>query len=187
MKHMKFCLMKKKENNMIQKYLKKKLLTIRKIIQVINILGHYQNTPPQNKKPFNENINYNSVDKEELFNKYEEKLEHDRQLQQKLEQAQQQAEAQLKYEQEYNKKMNTAINKAYYDAYIQDLKNRGYKIRYKKTFKDYLTGFISIIAVIILFYLLWLIPFIRNFFISLYEENDILHAIVDAFLNMFKN
>lgn len=121
-----------------------------------------------------------------MLRRYEEKLEQDEQLQQQYKQAQQQAEAQLKYEREYNKKVNDAVNKAYHDAYIRDLKNRGYKIRYKKTFKDYLTGFISIIAVIIIFYLLWHIPFIRNFLISLYEENDILRAIVDLFLNIFK-
>lgn len=117
---------------------------------------------------------------------YEEKLKHDEQIQQQYKQAQQQAEAQLKYEREYNQKMNNAVNKAYHDAYIQDLKNRGYKIRYKKTFKDYLTGFISIIAIIIIFYLLWHIPSIRNFFINLYEENEILRTIVDVFLSMFK-
>ena len=121
-----------------------------------------------------------------MLRRYEEKLEQDEQLQQQYKQAQQQAEAQLKYEREYNKTVNDAVNKAYHDAYIRDLKNRGYKIRYKKTFKDYLTGFISIIAVIIIFYLLWHIPFIRNFLISLYEENDILRAIVDLFLNIFK-
>ena len=41
------------------------------------------------------------------------------------------------YEREFNNKINEAINKAYHDAYIQDLKNRGYKIRYKKSIKDY--------------------------------------------------
>lgn len=82
--------------------------------------------------------------------------------------------------------MNDAVNKAYHDAYIQDLKNRGYKIRYKKSFKDYLTGFISIIITLFVFYLLWHIPFIQNFLVSLYEENDILRAIVDVFLDMFK-
>ena len=85
-----------------------------------------------------------------------------------------------------NQKMNNAVNKAYHDAYIQDLKNRGYKIRYKKTFKDYLTGFISIIITLFVFYLLWNIPFIQNFLINLYEENAILRAIVDVFLDIFR-
>lgn len=107
-------------------------------------------------------------------------------MQQQYKQAQQQAEAQLKYEQEYNRKMNNAVNKAYHDAYIQDLKNRGYKIRYKKTFKDYLTGFVSIIATLFVLYLLWHIPFIQNFLIGLYEENAILRAVVDVFLDIFR-
>lgn len=86
---------------------------------------------------------------------------------------------------EYNKKMNDAINKAYYDAYIQDLKNRGYKIKYKKTFKDYLHMFIAILVVILFWIILWQIPFIRNYFISLYNNNPIIHIIVDIFLNIF--
>lgn len=86
---------------------------------------------------------------------------------------------------EYNKKMNDAINKAYYDAYIQDLKNRGYKIRYKKTFKDYLHMFIAILVVILFWVILWQIPFIRNYFISLYNNNPIIRIIVDIFLNIF--
>ena len=55
----------------------------------------------------------------------------------------------LKYQEELQK----AREQAYHDAYIQDLKNRGYKIKYKKTFKDYLKGFISIIIVI---FVLWI-------------------------------
>ena len=38
---------------------------------------------------------------------------------------------------EYEQQVNQAKQQAYHDAYIQDLKNRGYKIRYKKSF---LTG-----------------------------------------------
>ena len=44
---------------------------------------------------------------------------------------------------EYEKQMNQARQQAYHDAYIQDLKNRGYKIRYKKTFKEYLKNLLA--------------------------------------------
>lgn len=161
------------------------MLITNKTIQILNIIGQYQNTSPQNEQHIN-NSTPNSIDEDELLRIYEEKLKHDEQIQQQYKQAQQQAEAQLKYEREYNQKMNNAVNKAYHDAYIQDLKNRGYKIRYKKTFKDYLTGFISIIITLFVFYLLWNIPFIQNFLINLYEENAILRAIVDVFLDIFR-
>ena len=94
--------------------------------------------------------------------------------------AKQQAEN-LKYQEE----LQRAREKAYHDAYIQDLKNRGYKIKYKKTFKDYLKGFISILIVILVLIALWHIPFIHNFFMNLYNENELLHYIVDLFLNIF--
>lgn len=85
----------------------------------------------------------------------------------------------------YQKELQRAREKAYHDAYIQDLKNRGYKIKYKKTFKDYLKGFITIFIVIIVLIALWHIPFIHNFFMNLYNENELLHYIVDLFLNIF--
>lgn len=82
----------------------------------------------------------------------------------------------LKYQEELQK----AREKAYYDAYIQDLKNRGYKIKYKKTFKDYLKGFISILIVIFVLLVLWHIPFIHEFFIDIYNNNVILQTLVNS-------
>lgn len=102
-------------------------------------------------------------------------------IDEKVRQARQQAE----YERQYNQQINDAINKAYHDAYIQDLKNRGYKIKYKKTFKDYLNGFLSIFIFCVIVFILWQIPFVKNFFINMYQENEILHYIVDLFLNIF--
>ena len=86
---------------------------------------------------------------------------------------------------QYQEQIEQARQKAYHDAYIQDLKNRGYRIRYKKSFKDYLKGIISIIIVIIILILLWHIPFIQNFFINLYENNQAIHYVVDIFSNLF--
>ena len=59
---------------------------------------------------------------------------------------------------EYESQMQAARKKAYYDAYIQDLKNRGYKIKYKKTFKEYLKSLISLFITIIIFILIFQIP-----------------------------
>lgn len=89
-------------------------------------------------------------------------------------------------ENEINKKINNAVNHAYYDAYIQDLKNRGYKIKYKKTFKDFLALFLTIIFIIIISFILWHIPFTKNYLINLYNENPALKFIIDLFLNIFK-
>ena len=106
--------------------------------------------------------------------------------QQKLQQEKQYQE-QLQREQElaYQEQVQQARQQAYYDAYIQDLKNRGYKIRYKKSFTDYVKGIISILITILILFLLWQIPFIKNFFINLYEENDMIRIIVDFICNIF--
>lgn len=89
-------------------------------------------------------------------------------------------------ENEINQKINNAVNKAYYDAYIQDLKNRGYKIKYKKTFKDLIALFITILIILFISFILWHIPFTKNYLINLYNENSAFKFIVDFFLNIFK-
>ena len=83
-----------------------------------------------------------------------------------------------------------AIEKAYHDAYIQDLKNRGYKIKYKKTFKQHLKNFVTILVIIIILLAVFQIPFIKNYFINLYNENTIIKWIVDLpsyFINYIFN
>ena len=84
---------------------------------------------------------------------------------------------------EYEKQIQQAKQKAYHDAYIQDLKNRGYKIRYKKTPKDYFKNFLALVLTFAILFILWQIPFIKNFFIKLFEDNPLLQAILDLFKN----
>ena len=85
---------------------------------------------------------------------------------------------------QYQEQMEQARQKAYHDAYIQDLKNRGYRIRYKKSLKDYIKGFITIILTIIILIILWQIPFVHNFFINLYQENEIIHNAINFIDNL---
>ena len=82
---------------------------------------------------------------------------------------------------EYEQQLEEARKKAYYDAYIQDLKNRGYKIRYKKSYKDYLKSFITLLLTLFNLFLLWQIPFIQNYFSSLLENNIIFQQIISIF------
>ena len=86
----------------------------------------------------------------------------------------------------YQKQLEQARQKAYHDAYIQDLKNRGYRIKYKKSIKDYIKGIISILIVIVILIILWHIPFIQSFFIKFYEENEIINNTVDFIISLFK-
>lgn len=88
-------------------------------------------------------------------------------------------------ERQYDKNLNNTIKQAYHDAYVQDLKNRGYKIKYKKTWKERSKDLIALIITIIIFLILVQIPFIKNFFISIYEDNPLVKIIVDAIMNIF--
>lgn len=94
-------------------------------------------------------------------------------------------EKQRQEQEYYEQKMQDAVNKAYHDAYIQDLKNRGYKIRYKKTFRDYLNSFIAILITLLIIIIVWQIPFVQNYFIGLYNENEIIKFLVDIVLSIF--
>lgn len=83
--------------------------------------------------------------------------------------------------------IRTAQRQAYQDAYIQDMKKRGYKIKYKHDFKYYLK-LISLIAIIIfILFIIYHIPIVKNFFNNLYEENILFKAIVDVFKNTFSS
>ena len=81
------------------------------------------------------------------------------------------------YSRNFQQKYNEAINKAYYDAYIQDLKNRGYKIRYKKTFKEYLKSLFSLFITLIILFLFFQIPFIKNYFLN----NELIKLFIQSF------
>lgn len=88
--------------------------------------------------------------------------------------------------QKQNEQYQEAINKAYHDAYIQDLKNKGYKIKYKKTWNERLRSLIALLLTIGVLVLIWQIPFVQNYFKDLYANNEVFRSIVDVFLNIFK-
>lgn len=95
-------------------------------------------------------------------------------------------EEELVNTQKQNAQYQEAINKAYHDAYIQDLKNIGYKIKYKKTWNERLRSLIALLLTIGVLVLIWQIPFVQNYFKDLYANNEVFRSIVDVFLNIFK-
>ena len=97
----------------------------------------------------------------------------------------------------YNNAYNEAYNNAYNQAYINNLKNMGYEIRYERPFKEKLkiafASFYGILLVIFIGFILWHIPFIKNYFINLYNDNvifkiivDLISTIIESFLSLFK-
>lgn len=86
-------------------------------------------------------------------------------------------------EENLEREYKQAYEQAYYNAYIINLKKLGYKIRYKRTYKDYLALLLTIIFLAALGFILWHIPFVKNYFISLYNDNEILKNIIDIFIH----
>ena len=86
-----------------------------------------------------------------------------------------------------NEQINAARRQAYHDAYVQDLKNRGYKIRYKHDLKYYIKLIKVLSITILVCFLIYQIPFVKNFFINLYNENVIFESIVNIFRNTFSS
>lgn len=85
-----------------------------------------------------------------------------------------------------NEQINRARQQAYQDAYVEDMKNRGYRVKYKHDFKYYLKLVGVILATALIMFLIYQIPFVKRFFQNLYEENVIFQAIVDVIVNTFK-
>lgn len=134
------------------------------------------NLQTQNESNNIKRNNYSNINNNSSSNRYEEELLE----KQKLEYQRQQELA-------YERQMKQAREQAYYDAYIQDLRNKGYKIKYTKTFKDYIKSFVALILTIITLFVLFQIPFIKKFFINMYNENIVIKTIVDIFYNLFSS
>lgn len=96
------------------------------------------------------------------------------------------SQSQENLEQEYRQQVEVAKKQAYHDAYIQDMKNRGYKIRYKKTFKDYLRIVITILIIMIVVWLVWQIPFIRNWINDIADNNFVIKIVVNTIRSVYE-
>ena len=80
--------------------------------------------------------------------------------------------------------------KAYQDAYNKYLRDLGYKVKEKRTFKQNLKHWgiiaLTILIIIFIFWILWLIPPINKFFRSLYEENYVVKFVVNFIGSIIK-
>ena len=84
-----------------------------------------------------------------------------------------------------SQQIKAARRQAYHDAYVEDLRNRGYKIKYKHDLKYYLKLIAMIAITIFICFLIYQIPAVKSFFGELYEENVIFKAIIDVFKKTF--
>ena len=82
---------------------------------------------------------------------------------------------------EVQKEMESRYNKAYYNY----LKSLGYKVKYKWTWKQYLTLLIIIAVIILIGLILWIIPPTHDWMVGLYEENVIIRVTVNVIIGFF--
>lgn len=91
----------------------------------------------------------------------------------------------------YNNVYNEAYNNAYNQAYINNLRNMGFDIKYERPFKEKIkiafSAFCSILVCLVICFILWHIPPIKNYFINLYNNNDIIKFFVDLFISIFQS
>ena len=94
-------------------------------------------------------------------------------------------------QQRYKRKIEKNLEKAYYNAYVQELRNQGYQVKYKRSIGDYskmfLRAIITLLISFLVLFLIYQIPFVKSFFTKLYFENEIFHLFIDIILNIFKN
>ncbi len=183
------------ENNLKNNYEEK----IKKINEAYEILSN-----PEKRKNYDLQLQNNEISKEDYNNLYNENINlkneinylknninlnnsyQTQNVKNNIQQNQNTSYENNINQEEINQKINNAVNKAYHDAYVQDLKNRGYKIKYKKTSKDFLALILTVGVILIIGFILWQIPFTRNYLIELYYDNPALQFIVNLFLNIFK-
>ena len=67
------------------------------------------------------------------------------------------------------------------------MKNRGYRVKYKKTFKDYIRLIVTILITVLILFLIIQIPFVKKFFIDLYHQNEGIKIIVDYFIKVYNS
>lgn len=83
-----------------------------------------------------------------------------------------------------NDEINYNTNKPNYIEYTQNSQNN--ESNFKKISKNFLALILTIIFILIIIFILWQIPFTRNYFINLYNENPIIKIFVDLIINIFK-
>lgn len=96
-----------------------------------------------------------------------------------------------KEQKKLKKRIEKEANDEYRRMYADYLRSLGYRVRYKKTFKDYavsaLTIIILITILIIILLILWWIPSTHEWMVNLYKDNFIVKLLVDIISNIFKS
>ncbi len=124
--------------------------------------------------------------KQAIFNQINNMAETQNQVSKKQEiLSQKQQRKQLKKQKREAKKQQQLKKEMEIQAYGRYLENQGYKVKYPWTWLRVKRLLITIITIIISFFILWQIPFIRKNLTDLYEGNFVIKFLVDTVLSIF--
>ena len=84
------------------------------------------------------------------------------------------------------KKLQNKLQERYLEAYDAYLRERGYKLKYKWTFKRIAKAVIAFLCIILIFIILFFIPPIHNLCLDLYENNFVIQILVDSISSFFQ-
>lgn len=87
---------------------------------------------------------------------------------------------------QYNQRINTTVRQAYQDIYAQNMQKRGYRFKYKDTVKVCIRVVVGLFCITVAILIIMQIPFVKTYFARLYENNVFVKAIVNTFVNTFK-
>ncbi len=83
------------------------------------------------------------------------------------------------------RKIKKKLQERYVEAYDNYLRSRGYKLRYKWTPKRFLKAILIVAFSILILTLIFFLPPVHNYFVSVYESNPIFKMTVDLISSFF--
>ena len=81
-----------------------------------------------------------------------------------------------------NNAIRDAYSNAYNDAYNNSVESHSYNKTIKNYFKNLLTLLLTILAIFCISFVLWHIPFIRNYLIDVYNKNSAIRLLLSPFI-----
>lgn len=124
-----------------------------------------------NKSSYYEYTSYNKG--ADIKNKKQTSTKTEKQIQEEI-------KIQKRMEQKIQNNIQEQYKQKYQEAYEGYLRNLGYNIKYKWTWKNYRDFFITIFIIICICTILWFFPPTNKLIIQFYESNSIIKVIIDV-------
>lgn len=143
-----------------------------------NSTNNYYYNPQANKTQYS-NTTYNKATNSYSQTVYNNDLENDnwREIYSKLSK---------KEQKKIKKKIEKQANEEYRKMYEDYLRNLGYRVKHKWTFKEFLSIVLAIIIIVIILLMLWWIPPTHEWMVNMYENNIVIKVIADIIIGMCK-